>query len=552
MIDLTKNKTSVGINVTTSLNNFNSNSKDSSNIISNDDKFSALIALSDKNLQKLKGKFKEEDVNLKTPFEEVPFDNFKSFVYSILSAGDLNNINQGANFDNIQTDKDLKFFANDMVKNIDHLENIKQKLSDNVSSTIGAIDNISLEDLKTLEQNIKGNKLNLSPKVVSAIDVLDHIAASENSKSKSLNSTIGELNLKAIENSQKIIIENKKDSISDIVKYKDAYIKIEKASKSQNQDIASKSEFTNDGLKLNDFLITQNVKFSDVNSDKSQLNQSGNIENKFNIENINSKNILSDGIKQNVDLLNQNPKSIDTKLNVDNKSNDTKFIFNDTKEELSAQHFKNQKESNFESNGENSKNGSKSEFAKSETKIEENILKSQAGAINQNIFTKEIFKAEMKEIAPRTFSNVNPNEINAPIVKTINDMHGDGSTVAKLILNPANLGTIRVEISVRENVANIKINADSADIAKTIEAQLPALKEKLAENGIKSDNFDLNYNNKQGESSDSLAYNQQQNSKKEEGEVRKRYLEFMKRLGDLEQSFSEKFGYEPEPAKTKV
>jgi flagellar hook-length control protein FliK len=169
--------------------------------------------------------------------------------------------------------------------------------------------------------------------------------------------------------------------------------------------------------------------------------------------------------------------------------------------------------------------------------VEDNILKTQVDLVGQSKFKTEFFKAEMKEIPARSFSNVNPNEINAPILKTINDMHGDGSTVANLILNPVNLGMIRVEIAIKDNVAKIKINAESADVAKTIEAQLPALKDKLAESGIKTDNH--------------FAQNQQ-NAKQEEGEVRKKYLEFMKRLGELEKGFSEKFGYDPEPSKIKV
>jgi flagellar hook-length control protein FliK len=584
MIDLAKNKASQSKDVFESLNKFNNIQKDTGSKNKDDYSFSSLITLSDKNLQKLKGKFKEENVSINSPFEEVPFENFKSFINGLLSAGDLDNTNFDTAFNTNNIGTQFGFLANDMAKNIDQLENIKQKinefgsgqiisfddlsigdlktleannktlnlksktnglekedlnldnlniqdlplktketkfdelildnstmsdsliqdgqtlaLNNNVSSTINILDNLSKIDLNKIEINfpnsntisdLKGNKVTLSDKTISAIDSLDEFINEEitSKKSVGLNNNI--------DNSIKPITNSKTNKLSDIVMFKDAYIKIEKNTKQTNQDIQPQQIYTNDGLKLNNFLINQNVK-------------------------INEKT-----------------------------TSDNNFIFNDTGNEIVSQHFELQKETNLE-NDSNGKSNNFFDFSKKETMVEDNILKTQVDLVGQSKFKTEFFKAEMKEIPARSFSNVNPNEINAPILKTINDMHGDGSTVANLILNPVNLGMIRVEIAIKDNVAKIKINAESADVAKTIEAQLPALKDKLAESGIKTDNLDLNYNKKESESSDHFAQNQQ-NAKQEEGEVRKKYLEFMKRLGELEKGFSEKFGYDPEPSKIKV
>lgn len=584
MIDLAKNKASQSKDVFESLNKFNNIQKDTGSKNKDDYSFSSLITLSDKNLQKLKGKFKEENVSINSPFEEVPFENFKSFINGLLSAGDLDNTNFDTAFNTSNIGTQFGFLANDMAKNIDQLENIKQKinefgsgqiisfddfsigdlktletnnktlnlksktnglekedlnldnlniqdlplktketkfdelildnstmsdsliqdgqtlaLNNNVSSTINILDNLSKIDLNKIEINLpnsntisdlKGNKVTLSDKTISAIDSLDEFINEEITSKKSVG-----LN-NSIDNSIKPITNSKTNKISDIVMFKDAYIKIEKNTKQTNQDIQPQQIYTNDGLKLNNFLINQNVK-------------------------------------------------INEKI-----TNENNFIFNDTGNEIVSQHFELQKETNLE-NDSNGKSNNFFDFSKKETLVEDNILKTQVDLVGQSKFKTEFFKAEMKEIPARSFSNVNPNEINAPILKTINDMHGDGSTVANLILNPVNLGMIRVEIAIKDNVAKIKINAESADVAKTIEAQLPALKDKLAESGIKTDNLDLNYNKKESESSDHFAQNQQ-NAKQEEGEVRKKYLEFMKRLGELEKGFSEKFGYDPEPSKIKV
>ncbi|MCX6146894.1 MAG: flagellar hook-length control protein FliK [Candidatus Kapabacteria bacterium] len=646
MIDLAKNKASQSKDVFESLNKFNNIQKDTGSKNKDDYSFSSLITLSDKNLQKLKGKFKEENVSINSPFEEVPFENFKSFINGLLSAGDLDNTNFDTAFNTSNNSTQFGFLANDMAKNIDQLENIKQKISEfgsgqiisfddlsigdlktleannitlnlkpktnglekadlnldnlnikdlliksnegnnllskedinllknvsdklnlseklsikdlivksnelsdliskedinflkkvsdklnleesnfddltldsskmgdtlilenqtlglnnNVSSTINILDNLSKVDFNKIEINLtnsntisdlKGNKVTLSDKTISAIDSLDEFVNEETASNKSVG-----FNNSSSDNSIKPITNTKTNKLSDIVMFKDAYIKIEKNTKHTNQDIQPQQIYTNDGLKLNNFLINQNVKINDKTT------------------------------------------------------SDNNFIFNDTGNEIVSQHFELQKETNLE-NDSNGKSNNFFDFSKKETLVEDNILKTQVDLVGQSKFKTEFFKAEMKEIPARSFSNVNPNEINAPILKTINDMHGDGSTVANLILNPANLGMIRVEIAIKDNVAKIKINAESADVAKTIEAQLPALKDKLAESGIKTDNLDLNYNKKESESSDHFAQNQQ-NAKQEEGEVRKKYLEFMKRLGELEKGFSEKFGYDPEPSKIKV
>ncbi|MCX6152995.1 MAG: flagellar hook-length control protein FliK [Candidatus Kapabacteria bacterium] len=163
----------------------------------------------------------------------------------------------------------------------------------------------------------------------------------------------------------------------------------------------------------------------------------------------------------------------------DDKSNDYKII---TKTDQSAEPSKNQ-----------SKNESNTNFFKNE----------QGRSLEQpnpldNIVNKEDIKnsqdGKIEKIIVNNQENtvrINLNELNNTIRSYASSMTNGTSYQAKIILNPESLGTVFVEMSLKGNVVDINIKAETKEAVMNIRQQINDLKEKLAGNGLQSDKIEV-------------------------------------------------------------
>lgn len=112
-------------------------------------------------------------------------------------------------------------------------------------------------------------------------------------------------------------------------------------------------------------------------------------------------------------------------------------------------------------------------------------------------------------------TRIYPNEFARTTFNVISALPDNSSGTANLILKPASLGTIIVNINLKDKVLNVDIKPENKDVAKIIESQLPQLKERLASVGVQFDSINLN----EDQAEKDLAEKKQ--SKKEDKEKQK-------------------------------
>lgn len=149
--------------------------------------------------------------------------------------------------------------------------------------------------------------------------------------------------------------------------------------------------------------------------------------------------------------------------------------------------------------------------------LNNSILRSSVANIN----TEQITKTEQSS-DNYTFSNVRINDFVRTVGGFIRSLGGENQSTAKLILEPQWLGTVIVDIVMKNDTAEIKIKARSKDTIEIIEQQISSLKDKLQENGINVGRMDLTQE-KQDES-EFVNYDKEDESKKDNREFLKSYL----------------------------
>jgi len=131
----------------------------------------------------------------------------------------------------------------------------------------------------------------------------------------------------------------------------------------------------------------------------------------------------------------------------------------------------------------------------------------------------EIFEQSIENY---TFSNVKIENFGKNVGGFIGNIRGENQATAKLILEPQWLGTVIVDVLMKNDVAEIKIKARSKETVEAIEKQISVLKEKLSEHGITTGKIDITDENYEERN---LGNNtEQQKNKKEEREFLNSFL----------------------------
>jgi flagellar hook-length control protein FliK len=76
------------------------------------------------------------------------------------------------------------------------------------------------------------------------------------------------------------------------------------------------------------------------------------------------------------------------------------------------------------------------------------------------------------------------------VARAFHSMSDEGGEV-RLRLSPPELGSLRVEVTVRDGVMSARLEAETASARNVLLDNLPALRERLAEQNIKVERFDV-------------------------------------------------------------
>jgi|GEM_PF-1389376 len=309
--------------------------------------------------------------------------------------------------------------------------------------------------------------------------------------------------------------------------------------------------------KASDILLS-NENEKNNSSQKVTLSNSDSIDVKLadNIKLVNSQSVSNKNIHN---VINDNPLNIDSEdtsilnkaiesesklLSTDKQGTQTEII--DTKvNSISANLDKKQSNSpsklveqkdvaNIENQikseqglGDNSKKESgefSKEFTREQNKevIKQRIVKSDISELLTRTNTKKI---EATKAETTTRSNFVENAI-----KTIKMTKSGGSNVARIMLNPRSLGDLTMRISLIGNNVKVYIKADKSEAAEHIDRQLPLLKERLVENGLKVEQVII-----ESSESDHLANYRDNHNKNEQEELRRQFVKSFKNIAAKEE-----------------
>ena len=164
-----------------------------------------------------------------------------------------------------------------------------------------------------------------------------------------------------------------------------------------------------------------------------------------------------------------------------------------------------------------------SEFGKGFTR--EQIQES----ITQRVVTSDISelltKTNTKKVELKKTENIVKSNFVEKAIKNIKMTKSGGANVARIMLNPRSLGDITLRITMIGNNVKLYIKADKSEAAEHIDRQLPLLKERMAESGLKVEQVVI-----ESSETDHLANNQERQNRNEKEELRR---EFVKSFGRI-------------------
>ena len=127
-----------------------------------------------------------------------------------------------------------------------------------------------------------------------------------------------------------------------------------------------------------------------------------------------------------------------------------------------------------------------------------------------------------------------PNEITSRTLTMAKNLNGDGTTSAKLQLQPATLGSINIDISIVNSTVKLVFKADTRETMQMIENQAAGLKESFAKLGLKMESFDVKYESKDNysENNSNNQFNRNSNSNGRQQSTKQEYLNTLKAMSE--------------------
>lgn len=185
----------------------------------------------------------------------------------------------------------------------------------------------------------------------------------------------------------------------------------------------------------------------------------------------------------------------------------------------------------------NNKNGQiKLEFDnKGEGPLSKDFSKEQRQELlKQNIAKSDISqlitgKAKVKGVELKKADTIMKSNFVENAIKSIKMTRNGGNNIARIMLAPRELGDITLRISMIGNSVKLHIKAEKSEAADHIDRQLPLLKDKLNDSGLRIDQVTI----ESAESENLASYNQQQ-QKNEQEELRRQFVKSFRNIAAIE------------------
>ena len=103
-----------------------------------------------------------------------------------------------------------------------------------------------------------------------------------------------------------------------------------------------------------------------------------------------------------------------------------------------------------------------------------------------------------------------------------------------MILKPASLGIIIVNINLKDKELNIDIRPENKEVAKSIENQIPQLKERLTGVGIQIESININDSRTEQDLTEKKHSKQEQKTKQKEQEILQEYIRSFREIENEE------------------
>lgn len=185
----------------------------------------------------------------------------------------------------------------------------------------------------------------------------------------------------------------------------------------------------------------------------------------------------------------------------------------------------------------NNKNGQiKLEFDnKGEGPLSKDFSKEQRQELlKQNIAKSDISqlitgKAKVKGVELKKADTIMKSNFVENAIKSIKMTRNGGNNIARIMLAPRELGDITLRISMIGNSVKLHIKAEKSEAADHIDRQLPLLKDKLNDSGLRIDQVTI----ESAESENLASYNQQQ-QKNEQEDLRRQFVKSFRNIAAIE------------------
>jgi len=173
---------------------------------------------------------------------------------------------------------------------------------------------------------------------------------------------------------------------------------------------------------------------------------------------------------------------------------------------------------------------SKSEISKSFIKeLNTNFTEGKINSKQVNNIKKSIKNSDIEK-QTLVFNRAQLKDLSKITLKMANKLDVNGQMRAQLKLNPQNLGKVTIELNLRANQAELSFKAENEFVAKNIEKQIGALKDKLNDNGIITSKIDVNVDQNKQEQNNNELFSRNKHSKQENNKDREQFIQSFSRL----------------------
>ncbi|TAL67291.1 MAG: flagellar hook-length control protein FliK [Bacteroidetes bacterium] len=121
-------------------------------------------------------------------------------------------------------------------------------------------------------------------------------------------------------------------------------------------------------------------------------------------------------------------------------------------------------------------------------------------------------------------------EIADKTLQVAKNLQNNTTYTARLNLNPPSLGTVSIEITMKDDIAKLVMKTDSREVAKNLENQLIQLKDKLNQQGIKTESIKIEIRNVENDLNDKHAFFEGSNARHKDGKANREFIGTLNQL----------------------